>query len=202
MYYLKKHLSNTFMNDNLPSYENVVHMLKNAINRIEKLENEITILKQHMNRKVRKIDIVSHLNTNYTKDTLFVYKWIDSLPYDMYLEHAISYGIESTLRKMFSETADSCPVRITQINTNYCYVYTEEKGWVVEKYDQVESYMYKIYTRICDLFLEEYGNEGYSDNEHEQNEYIRKLKLVMGPLNDKWMTGIRRHWLNCVRIII
>jgi len=189
------------MSDKLPSHESMFQMMQNMMNRIQKLENDNVILKQHMYRKVKKINVISHLNTNYTQNIEHIYDWISNLPYESYMDHVINNGIDNALRKLLSDTADTSPVRMTQIHSKYCYVYTED-GWMTKNFNDADCYIYKIMSYFYELFQELYGSQGLSDDEQEQNEFIRKLQLVLGPPNDNWIPPVRRYWMDSVKIVI
>jgi len=189
------------MSDNLPSHEYMFQMMQNMMNRIQKLENDNVILKQHMYRKVKKINVISHLNTNYTQNTEHIYDWISNLPYESYMDYVINNGIDNALRKLLSDTAETSPLRMTQIHSKYCYVYTED-GWMTKNFKDADCYIYKIISNFYELFQELYGSQGFSDDEQEVKEFIRKLQLVMGPPNNNWIPPVRRYWMDSVKIVI
>ena len=172
--------------ESLPSQMELYRMLLDLSEKHEKLNNEVQVLRNYVERTKKKINIIEHLNTNHT-DVILFDVWLKKLAIndgqlDYMFEHGYVDGIDLYLQQNLPFIdVNSHPIRCFDQKRGVFYCMTKE-GWIIMD----QTAIVKCIRIINSKFMKKYSiwrnehKEKIDNNDRFFEKSVDYLKIVSG----------------------
>lgn len=176
--------------EKIPSLPELFDIVKELTIKYNKLQKDNEILKQNINNRKKKINVIDWLNNNNKPDLTFK-RWTDNICLeDKDLNYMFTYGnIDGTLQILQDICAIdtmNLPIKCFNQKINTFYVYdvdeeNEETNWKIISTNELKLFFKNINNRVINLFKDWQEKNIYKlDNDDFAITYIQNVRKLLG----------------------
>ena len=145
-------------NGELPSHTQLVKIVQELAYKCDSMEKEMTIMRKWIDKKKKKINIISWLNTNHINmceiDFTTWFKELD-LSKNEYIELLFTHNIYQVLQNVFEQVIDNnSPIKCFSQKAHVFYIFTtnfSNSGYSEAEAEEKEEYIWR--QMVCDDWI-------------------------------------------------
>jgi hypothetical protein len=171
------------LNEDIPSISDIFKITKQLVVKYDKLQHDYNNLKQLINNRKKKINVVDWLNINCKPDINFI-EWYNNLSLkENHLEYIFSEGNIDGLSQILQELCSdisTLPIKCFTQKENTFYIY-ENNIWKIISNNELNLFFGSLNKQILNLFkIWQEKNTSKLEDDNFAIEYIQKVRKILG----------------------